>query len=140
MPSKDALLLSTPSSWFTNGSLTGSTLSRMSDARPAAVFSRILSLEGSAAFLEFDKEQLEFFRKMTGIEDEDALKTHILAIQREAYAVSRHGCHNSLRTGPLTQESRRTRIRVSCTSILLCTYLGTLTLDSVRPLQSFERR
>ncbi|KAI0806960.1 hypothetical protein C8Q74DRAFT_1225223 [Fomes fomentarius] len=64
----------------------------MSDARPAAVFSRILSLEGSEEFLDLNKEQLEFFRKTTGIEDEVALKTHIVAIQREAYGSHPYPC------------------------------------------------
>jgi hypothetical protein len=35
---------------------------------------------------------LEFFKSQTGIEEELALKQHILAIQKEAYAVSAALC------------------------------------------------
>ena len=33
-------------------------------------------------------ERLEFYRKATGIEDEDQLKEHILAVQKKGYEVS----------------------------------------------------
>lgn len=33
---------------------------------------------------------LDFYRKATGIEDEQQLKDHIITVQRKAYAVSRY--------------------------------------------------
>lgn len=40
------------------------------------------------ALYSLEGEELDFMRTQTGIEDEDELKTHIIAITREAYAVS----------------------------------------------------
>ena len=38
---------------------------------------------------KLEGEELEFYRRETGIQDEEQLKQHILAVQKEAYEVSR---------------------------------------------------
>jgi hypothetical protein len=38
-------------------------------------------------------EELVFFRKLTGIEDENELKSHILTVQAKAYEVNMHCFH-----------------------------------------------
>lgn len=50
-------------------------------------FSR-LSLDPSLYSLKGD--ELESFKQLTGIGDDEELKEHILAVQREAFAVGRH--------------------------------------------------
>lgn len=35
-----------------------------------------------------DPEEVEFFKSQTGISDEEELKNHVLAVQKEAWAVS----------------------------------------------------
>ena len=57
------------------------------EAAPTPKFKALLPLEGTEALLHFDAEQLEFYRKATGISDVDALKRHLISVQREAYAV-----------------------------------------------------
>ena len=47
-----------------------------------------VSLEGSEKFYNLNEQELAFFKSATGIHDEAALKEHIIAVQREAYAVS----------------------------------------------------
>lgn len=61
----------------------------MSVAEPAPTpkFTAILPLRGTEALLHFDEDQLEFYKKATGIDDLDALKRHLISVQREAYAV-----------------------------------------------------
>ncbi|KAG2107084.1 hypothetical protein BD769DRAFT_1366345 [Suillus cothurnatus] len=39
-----------------------------------------------------DPEEIAFFRRQTGIQDEVALKTHIIDVQKEAYKVAPYGC------------------------------------------------
>lgn len=46
-----------------------------------------VSLEGSEKFYKLDEQELEFFRTTTGIQDEVALKVHMIRVQQEAYAV-----------------------------------------------------
>ena len=47
-----------------------------------------VSLEGSEKFYNLNEQELAFFKSATGIHDETALKEHMIAVQREAYAVS----------------------------------------------------
>lgn len=37
-----------------------------------------------------EAEELQFFKSWTGIDDDEALKRHILKIQKEAYEVALH--------------------------------------------------
>ena len=39
-------------------------------------------------FLQLDDEETAFLSSQTGIQDPDALKQHVLQVQREVYAVS----------------------------------------------------
>ncbi|KAG1870614.1 hypothetical protein DFJ58DRAFT_19540 [Suillus subalutaceus] len=39
-----------------------------------------------------DSEEIAFFRRQTGIQDEVALKTHIIDVQKEAYKVAPYAC------------------------------------------------
>ncbi|TFK85712.1 hypothetical protein K466DRAFT_551672 [Polyporus arcularius HHB13444] len=56
-------------------------------ATPTPNFTAVLPLRGTEALLHFDEDQLEFYKKATGIDDLDALKRHLISVQREAYAV-----------------------------------------------------
>jgi hypothetical protein len=40
------------------------------------------------SFYNPDPEALAFFKKETGIDDDEALKQHVLKVQREAFSVS----------------------------------------------------
>ncbi len=46
-----------------------------------------VTLEGSEKFYKLDEQELEFFRTATCIDDEAALRAHMIHVQREAYAV-----------------------------------------------------
>lgn len=61
----------------------------MTDFRPTAAFFTTLPIQGTDALLRLDKETLGLFKSFTGIEDQEMLKAHIVAVQREAYAVGR---------------------------------------------------
>jgi len=39
-----------------------------------------------------DPAELAFFKSQTGIDDEQALKDHIISIQRKAYEIYNYGC------------------------------------------------
>ena len=56
-------------------------------SRPTSIVRRILPIEGSESLLHLDTEQVDFFRTLTGIDDEDALKAHIIAVQTKAFGV-----------------------------------------------------
>ncbi|KAH7872125.1 uncharacterized protein C8R40DRAFT_1053221 [Lentinula edodes] len=43
-------------------------------------------------FYDLDAEQVEFFRNETGIQDEEELKHHIVAVQTKAYSIYRYPC------------------------------------------------
>ena len=45
-----------------------------------------LSLE--ERFYNLDQEERDFFKKETGIKDDEELKTHLIAVQTKAYSVS----------------------------------------------------
>ena len=62
-------------------------MSTVAEAAPTPHFKTLLPLEGTEALLYFDTEQLEFYKEATGIYNADALKTHFIGVQREAYAV-----------------------------------------------------
>ncbi|KAI0697091.1 hypothetical protein C8T65DRAFT_813953 [Cerioporus squamosus] len=65
----------------------------MSDeAKPTANFRKILPIDGTEELLQLDGDRLEFFRATTGIHDVDALKTHIVAVQRAAYEARPYPC------------------------------------------------
>lgn len=54
--------------------------------RPADIFADSPSLDGQYYSLEDD--ELAFFKSQTGIEDDVALKQHIIAVSKKAYEVS----------------------------------------------------
>ncbi|KAE9404088.1 hypothetical protein BT96DRAFT_854038, partial [Gymnopus androsaceus JB14] len=49
-----------------------------------------LSLE--ERFYNLDQEEREFFKKETGIKDDEELKTHLIAVQTKAYSIYRYPC------------------------------------------------
>ncbi|CDO69705.1 hypothetical protein BN946_scf184851.g93 [Trametes cinnabarina] len=44
------------------------------------------------SFYSIDDEALEFMKKLTGIEDPEELKQHIMSVQREAYTIYPYNC------------------------------------------------
>ncbi|KAI0737401.1 hypothetical protein C8Q80DRAFT_1115292 [Daedaleopsis nitida] len=64
----------------------------MLDSKPVAIFRDVLPLQGTERLLTFEPEDLEFFMKATGISDENELKEHMLAVQREGYMVKPYTC------------------------------------------------
>jgi len=59
------------------------TTSNISERKPREIDPSLYRLEG---------EELAFFQKETGIEDEDKLKQHILRVQEKAYKVYSYPC------------------------------------------------
>ena len=55
-------------------------------ARPKPLAST-WSLDGTEKLYKLNEEQLSFFKTATGIEGEDELKAHVIAVQHEAYKV-----------------------------------------------------
>ncbi|TFK87017.1 hypothetical protein K466DRAFT_646102 [Polyporus arcularius HHB13444] len=51
-----------------------------------------VTLEGSEKFYKLDEQELEFFRTATRIDDEAALRAHMIQVQREAYAIHAFPC------------------------------------------------
>ncbi|RDX42801.1 hypothetical protein OH76DRAFT_1260462 [Lentinus brumalis] len=51
-----------------------------------------VTLEGSEKFYKLDEQELEFFRTATCIDDEAALRAHMIHVQREAYAIHAFPC------------------------------------------------
>ncbi|TBU44218.1 hypothetical protein BD309DRAFT_56838 [Dichomitus squalens] len=51
-----------------------------------------VSLEESEKFYNLNEQEIAFFKSATGIHDEAALKEHMIAIQREAYAIHAFPC------------------------------------------------
>ena len=47
-----------------------------------------LKPELDTSFYSLEGEELEFFRKLTGITDEEKLKAHIVSVQVKAYQAS----------------------------------------------------
>lgn len=60
--------------------------STVQGARPKPLAST-WSLDGTEKFYKLSEEQLSFFKTATGIEGEDELKAHVIAVQHEAYKV-----------------------------------------------------
>ena len=50
-------------------------------------------------------ENATFFKSQTGIDDDETLKQHILAIQKKAYEACRHQNYSSARTYTLDRKS-----------------------------------
>ena len=60
--------------------------STVEGARPKPLAST-WSLDGTDKFYKLNEEQLSFFKIATGMEGEDELKAHVIAVQHEAYKV-----------------------------------------------------
>ncbi len=56
--------------------------------RPVPYSDSHLSVEGTEKFYHLDNDALEFFKTASGIKDEEGLRMHIIAVQREAYKVN----------------------------------------------------
>ena len=63
-------------------------VSQPGEAPKPTAFRSASTLANTEVFYSMDAERLAFFKAATGIDDEAALKAHIIAIQHEAYQVS----------------------------------------------------
>lgn len=52
------------------------------------------------ALLELAEDEAAFFKAQTGLTDDGALRAHILAVQRKAFAVWPYPCIRRVRTSP----------------------------------------
>ncbi|KAF9071887.1 hypothetical protein BDP27DRAFT_1218444 [Rhodocollybia butyracea] len=53
---------------------------------------RVYKMSLEEQFYNLDVEEHEFFKRETGIEDEEELKKHIIAVQTKAYSIYRYPC------------------------------------------------
>ena len=57
------------------------------ESSPGAYISD-LNIDDTEKYYSLSGDELRFFQALTGITDEQQLKEHVIAIQREAYEVS----------------------------------------------------